>query len=166
MIVADFNGDRKLDLAVGGGSSVALLLGNGNGTFQKPLVSPGGSPLAAADFNGDGKLDLYASGDILLGKGDGTFVLNATYPAGPAAAAVDLNGDGKPDLVLAQCCGDNSSILYSVAVLLGNGDGTFQAAVQYGAPPFSSALVIRNAFLREHYTEWLSRNYRSADLQV
>ena len=141
VIVADFNGDHKLDLAVGG-SQVSVLLGNGNGTFQKPLVSPGTAPLAVADFNGDSKLDLYAGGDILLGDGNGTFVLNATYPDAAAAAVADLNGDGKPDLVLAQCCGVNSSDGYSVAVLLGNGDGTFQAAVEYGTAPFSSALIV------------------------
>jgi hypothetical protein len=83
-----------------GGSEVSVLLGNGNGTFQAPLESPGGAPLAAADFNGDGKLDLFAGGNVLLGNGNGTFVLYATYPSGAAAAAADLNGDGKPPPVL------------------------------------------------------------------
>ena len=105
MIVADFNRDRELDLAIGGsepntGAGVSVLLGNGDGTFQKALNSQGGSPLAAADFNLDGKLDLFAGGDVLLGNGDGTFLLHATYPNGNTVAAADLNGDGKPDLVI------------------------------------------------------------------
>ena len=140
VIVADFNGDGKLDLAVGGspvsGSGVSVLLGNGDGTFQAPLNAPGGAPLAAADFNLDGKLDLFAGGDVLLGNGDGTFVLYATYPSGSAAAAADLNGDGKPDLVVAQGGNPESNLrIDSVAVLLGNGDGTFQPATLYGTAP-------------------------------
>src|ERR1700730_6545813 len=41
--VGDFNGDHKLDLAVGNGSvntvsnTVSILLGNGDGTFQLPV---------------------------------------------------------------------------------------------------------------------------------
>ena len=39
----------------------------------------------------------------------------------------DFNGDGKPDLAVANSGSNN------VSVLLGNGDGTFQAAVNYAA---------------------------------
>ena len=42
-------------------------------------------------------------------------------------AVGDFNGDGKADLAVANCLSNN------VSVLLGNGDGTFQAAVNYGA---------------------------------
>ncbi|MBA3915376.1 MAG: VCBS repeat-containing protein [Acidobacteriales bacterium] len=44
--------------------------------------------------------------------------------------ATDLNGDGKRDIVAGQLNGLN--------VLLGNGDGTFQAAVLYGAGEIQS----------------------------
>src|SRR5437773_11798326 len=89
--VADFNGDGKLDLAIacpdpeippGASTTVSILLGNGDGTFQTHVdYSAGNSPLAvvAGNFNGDGNPDLAVTnvGDntvsiILLGNGDGT----------------------------------------------------------------------------------------------
>ena len=145
LVIGDFNGDHKLDLAVACFQVVSVLLGDGDGTFQKHLDSgTGGSSLAAADFNRDGNLDLVVSGGngtgVLLGKGDGTFVLNVTYPGGNAVAAADLNGDGKPDLVIVGFVANNE-LFYSVAVLLGNGDGTFQTAVGYETGSADNVLI-------------------------
>ena len=63
VVVADFNGDGKLDLATANqdGYDVSVLLGNGNGTFtaeQNFTVGTMPRSVAVADFNGDGKLDL------------------------------------------------------------------------------------------------------------
>ena len=59
VVVGDFNGDGKADVAVALGSSrsVAVLLGNGNGTFQAAVgygKFTGPIGLAVEDFNGDG----------------------------------------------------------------------------------------------------------------
>jgi hypothetical protein len=143
---ADFNGDGKLDLAVvdSTSNSVSILLGNGDGTFQPPqdyATAPGPNAVAAADFNMDGNMDLaVASSDsnvvsILLGNGDGTFQPHVRQPvARPGSlSAADLNGDGKPDLaVTGYPVAGGSSKGAVPAVLLGNGDGTFQPPVSYG----------------------------------
>ena len=152
----DFNGDGILDLAVAnqtsGNSTVAILLGNGNGTFQAPVPYATGAAsavyLAVGDFNLDGASDLAVinggtqdSVSILLGNGDGTLQGAVVYASGGAfangAAVADLNGDGAPDLAVVNSCATYTNLACSqsgsVAVLLGNGDGTFQAPVAYGS---------------------------------
>jgi FG-GAP-like repeat/Cep192 domain 4 len=140
IVAADFNGDHILDLAVGIGAA-SILLGNGDGTFQKPLAlnvpSENGPPLSmtAADFNSDGKMDLATSSGIVsifLGNGDGTFTYEGYYSqfTVPAVVAGDFNGDGRPDLALPGI------------ILLGNGDGTFQAGMLFGMTGFPEALAV------------------------
>ncbi len=137
MVVADFNGDGKPDLATAAGMGVSVLFGNGDGTFQPAQNFPAGnSPnaLVVGDFDGDGTPDLAVTNaadrnvSILLNKGDGTFRPPVNDPVGAAPTAIaagDFNGDGKIDLVVATTT--------DVRVLLGNGDGTFRAAVTYAA---------------------------------
>src|SRR4029077_5211972 len=145
IVAGDFNGDGKLDLAVsnqdGASPNVAILMGNGDGTFGTPIITPtgGGSLqwLAAADFNRDGHLDLITTdntnGDvaIFLGNGDGTFkspIVLARKFANRAAVG-DFNDDGNPDFVVTS--GDGFAYVY-----LGNGDGTFGSptTVTLGTP--------------------------------
>lgn len=141
----DFNHDGKLDLVVGngGGGFASILLGRGDGTFEPVVHYTTGlgpvSHLAVGDFNGDGELDFavanYGSNNVtvLLGQGDGTFLKPSSFDLGKnptGIAAGDMNGDGKLDLVVAnQNCpyGRSPCGTGTVSVLLGNGDGTFQA---------------------------------------
>lgn len=61
----EFPPDGKLDLLVvpGSGGTFAVLLGNGDGTFQAPVTytAPVASYLVLGDFNGDGKPDIAFS---------------------------------------------------------------------------------------------------------
>lgn len=87
--VGDFNHDGIPDMAVSDwrASTVTVLLGTGNGSFQRessfPLRMRGTTPhIATADFNGDGILDLAVvypddAGDtfeVMLGTGNGSFI--------------------------------------------------------------------------------------------
>jgi len=142
--VGDFNHDGKLDLAVaptnsssGFGTEVLVLLGNGDGTFRPAIHYTVGilpDSVAAADLNHDGNLDLVVANNqsnsvsVLLGRGDGTFLpaVNYAVPQLPQFVAVaDFNHDGNLDLITLH----NKYLTVPclcVAVLLGNGDGTFQ----------------------------------------
>jgi hypothetical protein len=144
--VGDFNGDGKLDLAVAdyGSSSVSVLLGNGDGSFQAQRTFAAGNyphSLAVGDFNGDGHLDLATStGKILLGNGDGTFQAPTTFAAvgGSAVAVGVFTGDGDLDLAVTGPGIPNRG----VGVYLGNGDGTFQAPRYNLVDLFPNALAV------------------------
>jgi hypothetical protein len=109
----DFNADGKMDLAVCLTSgfmkgSVAVFLGNGNGTFQNQrncTVNADAWNVATADFDNDGKSDLAvlnaASVSILRSNGDGTFQPKNDYSGtGWTMAVGDFNGDGNADLAV------------------------------------------------------------------
>ena len=164
LVAGDFSGDGRVDLAVAGNNVagagiVSVLLGNGDGTFQRPVNYAAGttfpSALVAGDFNGDGRVDLAVAGNnvadagnnvagagivsVLLGNGDGTFQRPVNYAAGiddvTALVAGDFDGDGRVDLAVAgnnvADAGNNVAGAGIVSVLLGNGDGTFQRPVNY-----------------------------------
>jgi hypothetical protein len=166
MVAGDFTRNGRLDLAVADGqlnNEVSVLIGNGDGTFNPAVQYPVGSgPVAivAGDFNGDGRLDLavadLGSNDIsiLMGNGDGTFQPAVQYAVGLAPDAIvagDFSGDGRLDLAVADLGNElGDPFFYSVvpgtdpggvSVLIGNGDGTFQPAVQYAAGIGPSAIV-------------------------
>lgn len=141
LITADVNGDGRLDVVAGSAGEIAVLLGNGDGTFQ-PQVSVAGTTgagtLAAGDFNRDNKLDLVYSiagtstFAIVAGNGDGTFSAPQLHSAGTALSGIavgDFDGDGKLDLAMAN--GGDGTTGNTILVLLGNGDGTFKVPVSY-----------------------------------
>ena len=174
LALEDFKGDGRLDMVVGNGAgviswdnrygypigvcrgtTVSVLMGNGDGTFGQPIAYPAGfypSIAAVGDFRGDGKLDLAVNSEaadstcagapnpisVLSSNGDGTFqapkVISVNLPLFSLALGVgDFNLDGKLDLLTFS--GD-------LSLLLGNGDGTFQAPTSYLAGSYVTSVWI------------------------
>ena len=128
--------------------TLAILLGNGDGTFKPPVFIPTGhapSSIAAADFNADGHIDLVVTNQndntvsVFLGNGDGTFKNRTDYSVGTAPVWVstgDFSGDGFLDLAVA----NNSD--NTVSILNGVGDGTFQTQSVFPAGNGPTSLAV------------------------
>ena len=149
MHAADFNGDGNPDLLTllmdeNGETALYLVLGNGTGSFRSPRALSEPGPLTTGNFNRDNILDIavatYYGFKVFLGNGDGTFREGVSqYLPGNVAGSIgqlisaDLRGNGKTDLIIVtsltaeqswgNCRGGD------VAVVLGNGDGTFSQTV-------------------------------------
>ncbi|HXC16048.1 MAG TPA: VCBS repeat-containing protein [Holophagaceae bacterium] len=133
------------DLAVGlQGGQLAILKGNGDGTFQTPVNYACGTTPASikiADLDGVNGPDIaeadYAGTSlvwIFLNNGTGAFAAGVSYPTGDAyaldLAIGDLNGDGKLDIAVANSGVPGSP--GSISVLLNTGSGAFGTATLYG----------------------------------
>ena len=110
--------------------------------------------VVVADLNGDGKPDVVESDydntiNVFLGNGDGTFQPAKSFDPGNYprdVIPVDVNHDGKVDLVVTNVGINSGGALLaadgdepgSVAVLLGNGDGTFGAPITYSPSVYPS----------------------------
>jgi hypothetical protein len=173
----DFNGDNKPDLAVTNQHGVSVLLADGAGGFQlfvQYTYAAASNPqsVAAGNFNADGKLDLavvnQGSGTvtILMGNGDGSFQVGSTYPAGSNPRRVivgDFNGDKIADLAIVDSGAAPGTS--GVSVLLGNGDGTFQAA-RFTAAGTTSLSLAMGDFDRDGKVDLAVANTGSDDVSV
>jgi hypothetical protein len=152
MAAADFNNDDRLDIVVTDSAGFAILMNNGDGTFQSAVVTFADfAQVAVGHFNSDSNIDLLVGWyhwdfglhyQPYLGDGEGGFAAGLAYQIGgdpykwgnDRLAAVELNHDGKLDVVI----GDGR-------VLLGNGNGTFQ--YEYGQPvPVGSGAIATGDF--------------------
>jgi len=154
LVVADFNGDGFPDIATLGDyyyyeTSISILLGNADGTFQEAHTASFidyGYGMASGQFDAGPTVDLVVttgadSVAFLAGLGDGTFAppVFSTFPEPtqlPATLATgDFNEDGDLDLA-------GGGIGSTVAILRGNGDGTFEAPAGFASGTPASAIAV------------------------
>jgi hypothetical protein len=175
--IGDFDRDGTDDVAIADVQSRTLVvrLGNGDATFgpEVPYFEGGLPPyiLITRDMDLDGNLDLVcanrASDDVsvLLGRGDGDFrkaVVSSTGPGtGPYSVAVaDFNRDGVPDVVTANYLASTGS------VLLGIGDGAFEAPIDAGATGLVTYGVAAADFNGDGKPDFATGNAASNDVTV
>ncbi|PSB40145.1 peptidase C11 clostripain, partial [filamentous cyanobacterium Phorm 6] len=184
VVVRDFNGDGKLDLATANfgfsnnGYFVSIRLGTGTGSFGNPTnfgQDINHSSIAAGDFNGDGKLDLatvplagnnISTISILFGDGTGSFgtdvkKINTQKPKSTVATA-DFNGDGKLDLVTS-----NNQNTDNISVFLGDGNGNFNSPVNLTSGAGSvSQTVVTGDFNGDGKLDLAANNSNDKDVSV
>jgi len=155
----DLTGDGVMDVAVANGvmGTVSIMKGNNTGTFvrQTPVgCGAAARGIALADVNQDGRLDIAVSNlnantmQVLLQTSQGfngrdyragnetAFAFNVDDRLVGPLAAGDLNGDGKVDLATVHPTPG------TVSILLGGGDGTFQAPSDLPSGPLPQAVTI------------------------
>jgi len=146
MVTGDFNNDGRADIFAVSGTTFRVLSASTGGVFSTTAtgsVTTGMFLGKVGDFNGDGNLDIIATnstvGSVLLGNGDGTFTevaLNVGTGFNQFEVA-DIDGDGITDIVGAQY-----SVDVGIKSLIGNGDGTFKAAMTSSTPTNQSSFSI------------------------
>ena len=155
--VADLNADGKPDLALTTYGFVEVFQGNGDGTFTHTndyalndgaVANNGGEGAnAAAMAHRDVRSQAEARGrtaGLLAGRRFAT--ASSTGIAESMSSAIligDFNSDGNLDIsaLLVESCGCSSADVGTGSLLLGHGDGTFQAAPAVSGAGFGNAAI-------------------------
>ncbi len=145
----DVNGDGTLDFVSVNGPTDTLYvyLGNGDGSLKvgsNYYIGDSPRSLDLRDLDGNGTLDVIVANGFhqnvvtMMGAGNGTFSNSRSFAFGDTpgtfSAVADFNGDGRADLAVAGASGGTDPLM----LFIGNGDGTFLAAVTR----YTSGLVI------------------------
>jgi len=158
VLSGDFNHDGKADIAYISSlddNRVSVQFGNGDGSFQPPVVVVARDifstiffAFATGDFNNDGIPDFAIEEggviEVVLNDGAGHFTSAGQFSEQsgsgfgfvPTLLLADFNGDGVLDVAAPD------GFAETVAVLLGNGDGTLGPASLFGGGFADSSVAV------------------------
>jgi hypothetical protein len=177
--VEDFNNDTRLDVAVAnyGTNNTMILLGSGYGTFSSEMIYSTGinsQPccIAINDLNNDNQLDIVVANSdndnvgVLLGNGNGTFSSQVTYSTGvksqpSSVIIVDFNNDTRLDIAVANYGSNN------VALVVGNGNGSFVMEILYSAGYGSRPLALASGDVnRDNLSDIIAVNNGYGNIEI
>jgi hypothetical protein len=148
IVVADFNADGALDVAMVG-TDVEVYLGNGHGSFTvETPIGFSGTAIVAGDLNGDGIPDLAIASStdliVLPGKGNGTFGPPLAYPGNFTVLTLgDFNGDGILDVAAGTTAGQ-------VQIFFGSAGGSLRPGPLTTLPVGRPLAIVAADFNLDH----------------
>jgi hypothetical protein len=181
IVLADFNGDGALDMAIGDDLTsktevIRLFSNNGIGAFTAgasySFLTAGESDyglLAAGNITGKGYNDLVVTDGndnlILLyaNEGNGVFAAPMTFDAQSAPTAVivaDMNGDGTQDIAF------TSPVSEVLSVMLNPGDGLFAPPTTYLIGSLSPANLGTGDFNGDGLPDLVTANFDGGSITV
>ena len=141
--VGDLNHDGRSDVVLPKGGSIAVFLGQGDGTLRIPQIVSlgvnGAYAVAIGDVNGDSHPDIVSCGIddsrafVLSGDGSGNFAVTSTFVVGSDLTSLtlgDFDRDGDLDAAICPHLGSNGQIVVA------RNDGLGHFSVSY---PISTA---------------------------
>ncbi len=166
VIVADVNGDGRLDLITANENTnnLTVLTNDGNGGFKfyTTLVTAGypGSAIAA-DFNRNGRMDLICNTtlglEVLTNDGHGVFGPSVTLAVGSspqAPVAADINSDGYLDLIVPSYTSSGTLTLFT-----NNTHGTFGYHATYSVGSYPACVCAADVN-GDGYVDLITASYR------
>jgi hypothetical protein len=167
--VFDFNGDGRRDILVATLSSLVIYPGNGDFTFRPPVelpVSEINSPITG-DFNRDGRRDVInfecSTMTVFLNRGGLLFDPQTSHPDTGScvtdSTAWDINGDSRLDLIVSASSREQMPVAGNVAVMLGNGNGTFQPSRIFDTGVSGEQTVVAGDFNRDGKADVATGNW-------
>ncbi len=149
---ADLNDNDYDDVVVAnaGSNNISVFINDQSGGFAAGVTYPTGAlcyDVTIADFNGDQIPDIAtvnnngATVSVLLGNGNGTFQAATSFAIAQSVSAIRIthgliDNDSELDLCVVYAIGNE------VALLTGNGDGTFNSPVAYATGDYPNGIAL------------------------
>jgi hypothetical protein len=179
VILADFNDDHQLDIAVANSwnDNINVFLGFGHEVFGTPTTHSTGSgsnpsSIAAGDINKDGWMDIVVANQnrdnvgVFIACDYTTFIQDTILipdllPTPNSVATGDFNNDHQWDIVVANKAANN------IGIYLGNGNGTFGTQITYSTGTSSSPVFVAvGDFNNDNNSDIVVADYNTNNIRI